>query len=429
MSPRAAGRRASEAAQRRVTRLPLPLRAVWEAVGPLMAIALAAVLPVAALGLRDGLAGLSRADIAGVAGINFLVNQGVPVQVALPEQRGLSAVSGTLTLTPLLMVLVLVWLSALAGRRLLAVAGSTSRFAGAALVFAATVGAVDALVAVFSSFPAAQAHVLGAAVIPALWSLLGLLLGGIAEAGGLVAFAGRRRWLQAKGQWWRWGADYASAVFRGIGVALLCLLGCAALFLSVSIAAHWAPILAGYEAVSTSAVGAVAVTLAHAAYLPNLLVWTASWLTGAGFAFGTDTLASPMATTMGAVPPFPLLAAMPTHVPGWAMAAMLVPVACGGVAAWWFVREGEDHLGEWLELRMGPGAAAASLGFVLNSLILGLGTGIAGALAALAARGSLGVGRFTDVGPDPVQVLWMLGLEVFLGALVGFVVVPWLESD
>ena len=60
---------------------------------------------------------------------------------------------------------------------------------------------------------------------------------------------------------------------------------------------------------------------------PNLALLGSAYLLGPGFAFGTGTTVSPTAVSLGAVPAFPVLAALPNEgpTPGWLVVLMGVP--------------------------------------------------------------------------------------------------------
>lgn len=434
ISPSTPDTRAPSAPKRRRTPrflagFPSPVRGMWEAAGPLMLFAALAAVPVGLLVASNGFDGVSQGGTIALGALTFLINQGVPVHYTLPASQGLPAVDGLLTLMPLTGVLLLVWTALQAGRRIFDRSSTLTSFALGSAGFVGLVAVVDAVVALAAVPEFAFAHPAAAALIPAAWSALGLLLGGLIQAGGPLAFLGRTEWLQSKGQWWRWGLDYVRAIARAAGIAILALVGVSALAFGAAIFWHWAGVITEYERVSSSLTGSTAVTAINLGYLPNFIAYTLAWLSGAGFSLGAGTLISPWGTTASALPPLPLVAAVPQSLPEWAPAVLALPVLCGAVASWWFLREGEDHLGEWLQLRFGRGLLASALGVLANSLIIGLAAGLFGALLTWAASGSLGIGRFTQMGADPLQVLWMLGLECFLGALLGFLAVPWLESD
>ncbi len=58
------------------------------------------------------------------------------------------------------------------------------------------------------------------------------------------------------------------------------LLLIASLITAGAIAVKYAPIITLYESLHTEALGGVAITLGQLALLPDLVVWTASWLVG-----------------------------------------------------------------------------------------------------------------------------------------------------
>jgi len=60
--------------------------------------------------------------------------------------------------------------------------------------------------------------------------------------------------------------------------------------------------------------GAALLLLAQLAYVPNAIVWAIAYTLGPGFAFGTGTVVAPTGSALGAVPLFPMLAAIPSDV-------------------------------------------------------------------------------------------------------------------
>ncbi|TQK52366.1 hypothetical protein FBY35_2798 [Streptomyces sp. SLBN-118] len=139
--------------------------------------------------------------------------------------------------------------------------------------------------------------------------------------------------------------------------------------------------------------GRLAVLLLGLVLAPNAAVWGAAYGLGPGFALGTGATATPLALTGdAALPPFPLLAAVPAEGPGAALnwAVVAVPVAAGVVIAWFTVRR--DALSGVRET-----ALAALLGAV--------GCGLLTAPLAAAAGGPMGTGRLAQFGP----VWWLTG--------------------
>ena len=57
--------------------------------------------------------------------------------------------------------------------------------------------------------------------------------------------------------------------------------------------------------------GSVLLLLASLCYLPNSVIWAVAYMLGPGFSFGIGTAVSPSGSALGAIPAFPMLAALP----------------------------------------------------------------------------------------------------------------------
>ncbi len=133
--------------------------------------------------------------------------------------------------------------------------------------------------------------------------------------------------------------------------------------------------------------------------LPNGALWAVAYAAGPGFAVGAGTGISPFGATLGPVPAFPLLAALPgSGTPAPAVrAALLLPVLAGVLAGW--------VVGRRLPAATGPGRLPALLtGRVARPAGYGLLAGglvalVTAALAVLAG-GALGPGYLAAVGPS-----------------------------
>ena len=89
----------------------------------------------------------------------------------------------------------------------------------------------------------------------------------------------------------------------------------------------------------------------------------------------------------------------------------MVPVLAGVLAGWWFLREGENHFDEWLSIKVRVRWLTAAASTLFLALIIGAVAGVlAGALTWL-ARGSAGIGRLRDIGPDPLWTAVWLAAE------------------
>ena len=118
--------------------------------------------------------------------------------------------------------------------------------------------------------------------------------------------------------------------------------------------------------------------------LPNLLGLTSSVLLGPGFALGSDTTVTATTVSLGTVPGWPPLAALPASgpTPGWAVSLLLVPVLAGIAAG-------------WLAAASSPGAAWRRISAAVGA---GLLAGMLVAGWAVASGGSIGPGRMSAVG-------------------------------
>ncbi|MFI7317952.1 DUF6350 family protein [Streptomyces venezuelae] len=190
-------------------------------------------------------------------------------------------------------------------------------------------------------------------------------------------------------------------VVRAGAAATGVLVGGGALLVAVSLVLHAGAAQASFLQLTSVWSGRLAVLLLALALAPNAAVWGAAYGLGPGFALGTGTVAGPLAAgSAPLLPPFPLLAALPSPGPGspltWASAA--VPV-CGGLAvAWCTVHEAAPAFGDRNEA-WSPGRTAA--GAALAAVMCGLLT----ALLAALAGGPMGVAVLSEFGP----VWWRTG--------------------
>lgn len=196
-----------------------------------------------------------------------------------------------------------------------------------------------------------------------------------------------------------------AAVRLGLAVvAALAVL--AAVVTAGAIAVKYAPIITLYESLHTEVLGGVAITLGQLALLPDLVVWTASWLVGPGFAIGAGSSVSPLGTSLGPVPAIPVLGALPNGDPAFGFVGLVAPVAAAFLVA----------------VVLAPGMRRAGITGG-RSLIVGIGGGLVGGVVfgvlAWASSGSAGPGRLAVVGPDPWAVGALAALEFAIGACAG----------
>jgi hypothetical protein len=190
---------------------------------------------------------------------------------------------------------------------------------------------------------------------------------------------------------------------------------------------HWNLVVAVYEAVDAGPVGGAALTIAQLGFLPNLAVFALAWLSGSGFALGAGSHVGPLGTAVGPLPTIPVFAAIPAGPLDFGFVALVVPVLAGVLAGWWFLREGENHFDEWLSIKLHVRWLTAAASTLFLALIVGTAAGVLAAALAWLARGSAGIGRLTDIGPDPLWTAVWLAAEVGIGVVIGYAAGPWLE--
>jgi hypothetical protein len=150
--------------------------------------------------------------------------------------------------------------------------------------------------------------------------------------------------------------------------------------------------------------GTLLLLLACLLYVPTAAVWGLAYAVGPGFAVGEGTSVTVAGADLGAVPGFPLLAALPQGTgAGAGPLALVVPVAAGLVAALLLrraaARPGAPGTASWRELLRVAAAVGGSVA---------AGTG----LLALLAAGSAGPGRMGEAGPAWWAVGPLAGIEV-----------------
>ncbi|MHA7286700.1 cell division protein PerM [Arthrobacter sp. MDT3-44] len=411
--------------------MPLWLQGVLELGQSAVISALLVAVPVAAVWLTGGFADRVPESAARLAGQAWLVMHGVPLVLRFPAGvAGADAVSGLLHVLPLGLILVPLLLAWRAGRRL-ARASYTDQlwqaFLGAMVAYAA----IGAAVAHVSTTADAAAPLAAGALIPPVSAAIGLITGAYREAGAWSRLVGVdfAAWVGRTSQHSRWAGSYAWSVLRSGFLAVMVAVCLSAVLLAVAIGLNWAGIAAIYERIDGGIAGASMVTLFQLGLLPNLAVWTMAWSTGAGFALGTGSSLTPLTSTVGPLPALPILGALPAGTLDYGYAALAIPVVAGLLAGWWFFRDGENHFDEWLVLRSSHRWLTATASTLALAGLIGIAAGLGGVVVALISRASLGLGRFTDLGPDPLTVGLWLALEVAVGAVLGHAVGPLLERE
>lgn len=314
-----------------------------------------------------------------------------------------------ITIAPLGFALVTVLLGARAGRRI----GETPHRQLGAGVSVATFAGLSLAVTLSALFGPARASIWQGTLLPTLCFTLGIVIG--SEVG--------RRSLgpslpDAPGSSFRdwvndWPPHVRAAIAAGLrgGVASVAgVLAVSAILVAAMLFTSYAKVIALYEGVHAGILGGIALTIGQLAFLPNLVIWAASWLFGPGFAIGSGSSVSPFGTSLGPIPAVPILGALPpARELGWGFLGLLVPVVIAFLVAVLVRRhlvtqlDGTDRL-RWL---------------VLAGLVSGVIGGVVFGLLAWVSAGSAGPGRLVDVGPSPVISGAIAAAEIGVAAVIG----------
>lgn len=237
---------------------------------------------------------------------------------------------------------------------------------------------------------------------------LAALLGAVAVA--LITFGAS--FSREAGLWPTIGVRVAQPVriwFRAAGAALLTITAGVAGLLAVSLVFSFPRARELTEALDPGFTGAVLLLVLSLAYLPNLIGWGFGYVTGAGISVGGGAMVSPgSAGEGGALPAFPLLAAIPDAAEPWRFVVLVVPLVAGVVAGLIL------HPVQPGSLRNGPDWRAR--GWVAALVF------VAVALFAALSGGSLGSNRLSDLGPPALTTAIASALLVTVGSVAGDVV-------
>ncbi|MDK1361170.1 DUF6350 family protein [Arthrobacter sp. zg-Y1219] len=411
--------------------MPLWLQGVVELGQAAVLSALLIFLPLIGVWFADGFNDRDFASLAQLGGQGWLLIHGVSLNLTFPGGTvGADETTGVLSLFPLGLALIPFFLSWRAGRRL-ARASYTDQLWQALLGALLTYAVLGGTAAHFSTNDDVSVSVTAGALVPLIAAGLGLVVGARREAGSWVRLIGMdlTDWISRTSQHSRWAGSYLWSVVRAGVVGITAALGFSALLLTAALVMSWADVVSVYQHLDAGIIGGAVLTVVELGLMPNFVGWALGWTSGAGFAIGTGSIISPMETTVGPLPAVPVLAALPAGGMEYAVAALILPVLAGVLAGWWFLREGENHFDEWLSLKIRARWFTAPVSTLLLGVFVGLVAGILAAAAVLISGGSAGIGRFVEVGADPLWTGLWIAAEVGIGVVVGYAVGPWLERE
>lgn len=204
--------------------------------------------------------------------------------------------------------------------------------------------------------------------------------------------------------WSRFPASLRTGAAGGV-LASAVLVLVAALVSTLWVLAGRATISDVVRGLGLDAVGGVVLAVAELAYLPNLVVWALTWVTGAGFSVGEGTHFAPDDVVGGALPAVPMLGALPAPDIAGPVTSLvpLVLVAVGALVGWYVHRRLVTQ--RWWHVLVACAAAALSAAVVVMALVT-------------MASGGVGPDRLEVVGAHGVTVGLLAGAGVLVGALL-----------
>ena len=406
--------------------MPLWLQGVVELIVTALFSAVAVFAAMSAVWATKGFGDMEFSSVAAMSAHLWLLIHGVPLDLA----AAFGASAGTMTLVPLGLSILPLLLCYRSGRRL-ARASYEGEFLIPVLSGSVTYALISSAMYGWASPHPQPLQALNAALVPLGIVVAGLMWGGYREARSLSRMVGvdTAEQISQMSQYSRWAGSYAWAVVRAAVVAFVALVGLGAVLLGIGILAGWSQIVATYQELHAGAVGDTAVTLLQLGFLPNLVIYAIAWSTGAGFSFGAGTSVGLTSSNAGTLPMLPILGAVPESMGTFGLVGLLVPLGAGAIAGWWFLREGEDHLDEWVALKV----PFRPLSALISAVVLGMMTGILTSFGALwlgwISYGSLGIGRFTEVGAEPLTFAAHTALTVGAGVTFGMLLSRALVPD
>jgi hypothetical protein len=344
------------------------LAALWA-----VAVGVASLLVLALIAwAADSRTGASAGEAVRAALQIWLVAQRVPLRIG----------GGSIALSPLLLTLALAFL----------VARSAAVLArGHEIDDARGVGRVALAVGipygVLTTFVAAAANSASVRPSPGAALLCGTAMGLVAAGWGAARGAGLVR-----ASFEVLPAKVLVPVVAGASAFAVLLVG-ATMLLVTDLVVHLGEAMNAADVLGGGAVAAIALVALTIALIPNASVCALGYLSGPGFAVGAGSTVTLTGARPGALPTFPLVAAVP-HGPAPAvveLVGIVILVAAGASAAWLVARAGR--------------ALLPSMGLALGA---GAMTGLLTAIAVGLADGPAGPGRMSVLGASP----WQTGLAV-----------------
>lgn len=347
-----------------------------------------------------------------VAAYAFFLSVGVPVQVTAGEIVGIAHDGFTLSFLPLGLTLMMALMIIRIGHRLSSASSLWPAWLGGGFAF----GGASYLLSLLVSNEAVLVGEWDPLFFPAVFFAGLLFVSSVSGkrfelvSGSNPEEAPERIWVREKVKnllsniHWSISTSAIPAMKIGTSVVVALILF-SSIFIASALAFGWVEVLRLYQALSLSLLGGLMVTIGQLALLPNLIVYGAAWISGAGFSIGVGSYVSPLASQLGPLPALPIFAALPTAGFDRGILLALIPVISALIATL-VVRKSTDRM-RW---EFATAFSAASVLSLLSALVA---ASLSFILAVLAS-GSLGPGRFFEVGINPVSFAGVVFVEVLI---------------
>lgn len=192
-------------------------------------------------------------------------------------------------------------------------------------------------------------------------------------------------------------------IWQAGGLAIIVLIAVSSVVLLVAMLVGFPTAVDMQRALDAGPIGGLVLLLLGIGYLPMMLTWTLAYSAGSAVTIGAGAVISPFvpSSVPTELPPFPLLAALPSgsSVAQWFLPVLIV--GAGVVVGIWISRR------IVLPARQRLGVAAGASGIAALAVLL----------AVLMSHGSVGVDRLRDLGPAPLLTTVLVFVLLCVGAV------------
>ena len=282
------------------------------------------------------------------------------------------------------------------------------------------VGPLTAIVAFGVAAIAIAFSALNASAMPTLWRaitlptlifVVGLVVGArgeIGRSGGRAENVKTRMALWTRSLSPQVRAWFRASLVGGVG-SIAIVTAVAGVLTAVLFIVRFPQIVGLYEGLQAGPGGGAAVTIAELAYLPSIVFWVVSWLSGAGFALGRGSWVSPAGADIGPLPSLPVFGLVPEGQVAGGYLWLIVPILATILAA----RLLRPRLTSHLQLH------ERTRWLMASALGMAVVAGVTALVLSLATSGSVGPGRMAEFGPTPwLTLVWVFGVT-FVASLIG----------